>query len=328
MLFRPGPAAAIRTPREIASRYPGDSARYIGRKKRYAGCGGVVWLSADRLFTLNLLGNTLGAYAFDPDSPSLRLVDQPPLEGLCFPENLELSPDRKLLAISNSRDGSLGFYRVDAARGLVEPRPLLSYRSGSDRNVHGVCFSRTRNRVYVSTVDSPGCFRVLEWAMTADGGLEVREIQKLENALAPLKPKGISVSREDRFLAIAYGANASAKRRRARGQLEVRGLNEDGSIQSSPLSVLTDGAKLGCAEDVAFFPDDRDLLVTDQDRNRVAVVGFDPESGQLGEVKSWLGNPRARLRFPHGCAVSPDGRYFAVANYGSDAVTIYATGTR
>lgn len=320
----PRPVAFIRTSPEISSRYRKDSASYIGQKMRFAGCGGVVWPSPNRILTLNLLGNALSSYAFDPDGVSCTLLNQPALEGLYFPENLALSSDRRLLAVSNSRDGSLVLYKSDPESGLVEPKPLGRFRNELDRNVHGVCFAPNKNLLYVTTVDKPGFFRVLACRHNNDGGVDVSEIQHVANSLPPLKPKGVSVSQDGRFLAVAYGRNARSKAKRALGRLEIRRLHPDGTIDSSPpVSVLTDKNELGCAEDVMFFPGDRSLLVTDQDQDRAAVVAFDPKDGQLGTLKTWIDRRRGRLSFPHGCAVSPDGNHFSIANYGSDEVNIF-----
>jgi 6-phosphogluconolactonase (cycloisomerase 2 family) len=64
-------------------------------------------------------------------------------------------------------------------------------------------------------------------------------------------------------------------------------------------------------------------VVTDQAQEAAMVIAFDAKVGTIGERKVKVANPSAQLSFPHGNAVSPDGRYLAVANYGDDKVTLY-----
>ena len=50
---------------------------------------------------------------------------------------------------------------------------------------------------------------------------------------------------------------------------------------------------------------------------------FDPDTGIVTRDIASLSNPEAKLDFPHGVGISPNGKKLAVTNYGSDNVNVY-----
>ena len=323
----PPPLVAFRTPPEVAAAYTLERSWYIGRRRRRTGCTGVAWLDNSRLLVLNLPGHRLDAYNVDAAARTVLPVEQPALPGLDQPENMGLSPDRRVLAITNAQGGKTAFFRVDADRRLVNPEPLHEFADPRDRNHHAVCF--TDRCLYHSTVDKPGFIRCFEWTLSADGRFTLSLLQELVNERGPkLRAKGLGASPCGRFLAVTYGPGAGRRARRTQsGELALFRLEDDGRIHAAPADCSGDHMRVHCGEDVNFFPDGNALVMTDQGLDRATILGFDSATGRFTGVQSaWYGH-RSRLRFPHGCAISPDGTLLAVANYGTDSFNVYACET-
>lgn len=287
---------------------------YIGTRPRLATCGGVAWFHGHHLATLNLADAAVHVYRFDPGARRLTLLQHlPRLAGLEEPENLEFSPDGDKLVISSGVHG-VHVYAVDAATHRIAAWPEAQVACAPSDNTHGVACSPCGRVLLISTVDVPGtltCYR------TGDG---YRVLQRLESAHGELTPKGVAFTPDGRHVVISHGPTAHDRpvALAAEAFIEVRAFDAARGLSPEPVAVSAPGLGLGCAEDVAITADGR-IFVTDQARDRVERFRWD---GALRHVPS---RGFAGLSFPHGTAVSDDGRFLAVANYGSDRVTVFAT---
>ena len=137
------PIAAHYTPDSILSNPPG-TALFIGKRSRFATCSGVAWFHGGHIATVNLQGNALHTYRFDTSDGALILVQAlVGLRGLDRPENLAFSPDGRLLAITNSKDGAVNLYTVDSTTHRVSTDPTSTIRHDGDVNAHRKkCFSQ------------------------------------------------------------------------------------------------------------------------------------------------------------------------------------------
>ena len=323
--IRKRPVRTLRTPHSILDHRTGRKALYVGRRRRFATCSGLVWISGSRILTVNLLGETIHTYDLRSRDEWIPGANQPNLKGLARPENLCISPDGRLLAVSNSTEGSVCVFRVNRPDLFIDPEPIARIHNQEDKNTHGVAFSPCGHSLLFSTVDRPGCLRRYALNFQDDGSVALAPREVIPNELAPLKPKGVAYSPAGDLLAVCYGPNAGARRRAANGHVAIHKVDSDGSIRSV---VSTSGSriKFGCAEDVNFFPDGERILVTDQDKNSASVIGIDKDSGKLGDELMRLSGPWAKLHFPHGSAIAPDGKHFGIANYGSDTLAIFEAG--
>jgi DNA-binding beta-propeller fold protein YncE len=323
---RRAPIAVQYTPDSVLSKPTaiGHSAFFVDARPRLATCGGVAWFHGLHLATLNLLGNAVHTYRFDSFSQAFAPVQiLGNMNGLVLPENLAFSPGGDLLAITNSIDGAVNLYGVDRRTHAIDATPVTSIKSGG--NPHGVSFSPCSTVLAYSTVENPGglwCFKILG---RIGGRLEVALLQHISNRFAPLKPKGVAFSPDGRFLAICYGRNAEMHPTvREAGFVAIHRFDGQAGCGLDPVCIGGTGLGLVCAEDVNFFPDGSLIVVTDQATDSAVIVSFDRTTGTIGETQITLGNPEAQLSFPHGNAVSSDGRYLAIANYGEDKATVYA----
>ena len=323
-LVTAAPLAVQYTPDSVLANPEAHSPYFIGGRQRLATCSGVGWFHDHYIATVNLLGNAIHTYRFDPAAcactPVQTLVD---VRGLARPENLAFSPDGCWLAITNSQDGAANVYRVDGDTHHIDVIPAATIQVGADANAHGVRFSRCGRYLAFTTVDDPGYVRLCRVASDGDGRLEVVPCQDVENRRAPLKAKGVAFSPDGRFVVLCYAVNASRARRSPRGLIAVHRF--DDGIDERVADIYDGGGRLRLdnPDDVIFLPDGAHLVVTDQARDLAAIVRFDPESGALGPWQPTLANPKARLSFPHGLAVSADGRHLAITSYGDDKFTVY-----
>jgi 6-phosphogluconolactonase (cycloisomerase 2 family) len=316
------------TPDSLLTRATTHTPLFIGRRRRLATCSGVGWFHDRCIATVNLLGNAVHTYRFEPARRvCTRLQTMVYMDGLAAPENLAFSPDGRWVAITNSADGAVNVYRIDPRTHLIDTAPAATTRHASDVNTHGVGFSPCSRYLAFTTVDHPGYVRLFRVVADDRGGVELVSFQHIENRRAPLKPKGLAFSPDGRFVLLSYAANASRARRVPHGLIAVHAFHDVIDEQPSAVYRGTGRLRLDNPDDVAFLTDGRLLIVTDQARDVAAIVGFDPATGRIGPWRATLGNPEAQLSFPHGVDASADGRYVAIASYGDDKLTVYGTQT-
>lgn len=324
------PHISVATPPPAAGAYPPHEPRTIAGRTRIATCGGVAWLGGGHLLTVNLRGDVMHAWTYEPDASPRRLlsgVKEIALQGFKGPENLAAAADGSLVAVTFRRAGTMHVYRADAASGTIDPAPVLALGAAGDTNLHGVAFSPCGRYLAYTTVDGTGVVRVWRIRQDAAGGtLAASEVTMLASRWPLLKPKGVAFSPDGRFVAIGYGSNVALKKRTLTqpGTVQVHGFDcETGQLDPHPAGALPRRARLVCAEDVSFLADGTGIVVTDQATDRALIASFDPVSGETGARRQILGNADAKLSFPHGCAVSPDGLYMAIACYGTDRANLY-----
>ena len=318
------PIAAQHTPDSPLLKPTSFRSRLIGRRQRHATCSGVAWFHGRHIATVNLLGNSIHTYQFDEVArsfaPLQTLVNA---AGLAEPENLSFSPDGRLLAVTNSRDGAVVLYDVDRSTHRIDPTPVARIHCAGDVNAHGVSFSHCGRFLAFTTVDSPGYLRVFTIVHSAAGRVLATPFQHIANMVAPLKPKGVDFSPDGRRVVVCYAPNAGSGPEGGRGLLAMHSFDAERGLGSQPL--WSGGAELGLRnpDDVRFSPYGSHVVVTNQDIDTATILTVDEENGAFRQTTT-LRHPRAQLSFPHGIGISKDGKYLAIANYGHDTFTVYA----
>lgn len=293
---------------------------YAGERPRYSSCSGVVWVPGDKyLISVHLFSGTLATYIFDKTIPALTPIRcLRNIEGLLlkYPENLEISPNGKWLAISQGK-GTLDLFALNTTTAEVRPT-YTSLRYSNHDWVHGVTFSNDGLFLASTSIGPSSCICIYK---LINGQFKIHQV--LENRIRPLEPKSIAFSPENKFLAACYcqtiGTNKTPD---PKAQLEIYRFNQDSQLfNPNPVSIFT---KIpGNMETVKFSPDASYLLTSDQALDEIFLHKFDMKTGTLSNSEVLLKNPNAELNFPHGLAFSKDGQYLAVTNYGDDRITIY-----
>ena len=327
-----GPVATVREPEfgPAAMARRGEPSYFAGGVRRYATCTGATWTRPDRLVTGFLLGRALVTYAVTPGTPHLRVrhldtAVEPARLG--WVESLAVSPDRRWLAVLDSLAGRCNLLAVDPATGVPDPAPRASCGLPRDRVVHGVTFAADGRSILYSTIDvRPGLRRV----PVVDEGEAVRlgPVTELAIPCPDRTPKALACSPDGRWLAIGYGPNVTRRAviDGAPTWIDIHRSDPSGTIgervSRTPDAWLTGGT----VECVAWTPDGRRLVATDQAGDQALVVAVDPATGVVDGLVERIGWAAGGLRQPHGCTVSPDGRWLAITNYGDGSLRLYRTG--
>jgi len=296
----------------------------VAGRRRFASCSGVAWFRADHLAVVNLNGGHLRVYRFHPDGAEgagarLELLHETS-EGIARPEDVTVSPDGSLLAIthSSSDDHGVSIHHLGARTFAFESGLML--RRG--RAFHGLNLSPDSRHLAFTQIGDPGRVEVV--STTAP---EFPRTCLIESREGPLKPKSVAFSRDGRYAAIVKSLNVE---RRAgaiasSGQLAVHAYAaERGTIAAQPMALLaTSDASLGNAEMCTFLPTAHGtpyrLLVANQGADAVSRFEFDAPR----RILSFTGTFAEGLSFPHGIDASEDGRHVAVTNYGDDSLRIF-----
>jgi hypothetical protein len=293
----------------------------VAGRRRIATCSGVAWFRGHHLAVVNLYGGHLRIYRFEPGdhgTPRVTMLHEM-CEGLSCPEHVAASPDGALLAVSHSLSDTHGISLHHVDEVTLAPRPVREMlRVG--HAFHGLSFSPDSRHLVFTEVGTPGYVEVLRAESTT-------RTCRLENAYAPLKPKGVAFSADGRFLVVALAPNVVRQESEARGSggmLAVHRFDlEHGIIEPKAVSeVLGSGAVLYAVESCAVLPPAPGrpcrILAVDQAADLVAAFDFSRETGTLAPAGVFA----AGMSFPHGIDVSADGTYVAVTNYGDDTLRI------
>jgi sugar lactone lactonase YvrE len=309
----------------------GLPSRHIGAKPRWATCASVTWAGPDRLMVVHMLTSTVFTYDFDGTVSPPRLELRHTLRDvtdLVWPDGIATSPDGRWAALSNQSRGTITVMAIDAESGALRPDTLATIGVDGDINPHGVAFSPDSKFIVYTTVDLPGAIRVvsLDTASGHDEQAMLTLVQRPDHARSPLAPKGVAFSPDGRFIAVSYGGTATrAVTRPGRGMIEIRTYDPTSGTLGEAISESSPSLPLRCGEDIAWMPDGRRLLVTDQEAERALLIDVEPATGAIGAVSAEIRRAASGLSLPHGCAASGDGRWIAVTNYGDATVRIFAT---
>lgn len=317
------PWAIAYTPNSILQNPPEDSyLRFAGTRPRFSTCGGVCWFQKDRyFFAVNMQTSSVQIYAFNKESKAITPIrcytNQDGLD-LSRPESICLSKDGSLLAIPNMRSGKLQIYRTTDEITFFAPSPVCSLQV---HKLHGANFSPDGQ--FISYTG----FGERSWIYTSrlvetKGKLQCLEVQKMPNLYEPLRPKSIDFSPDGHFAAIGYCIELSQQKNSSSvGLLATYARDvKTGIIDPNPISCVKGLTSL---ETVVFSPDADYILATDQVNDRITGHAFNKVTGEIMESWIALQNPKAELSFCHGIALTFDGKWVAVTNYGDDKVAIY-----
>lgn len=297
----------------------------VAGRKRYATCSGVAWFNRYYLAVVNLYGGHLRVYRFHPghdfdgEAARLELLHEMS-EGIAYPEDVAVSPNGSLLAVTHSmsRDFGVSLHRIDPIS--LAPGPAIETVCRGI-GFHGLNFSPDSRYLAFTQIATPGYVEVVEVTSTP-----ARRTCLLENPHAPLKPKSVAFSPDGRFAAIASTLNATQDRndRRPIGMLAIHRFDaEQGVISGNAVAALRSrDITLSTVEMTVFLPtipgEPYRILATNQGSDVVAVFAFDPEGPTLVFTGIFLSG----LSFPHGLDASADGKFVAATNYGDDTMWI------
>jgi len=296
----------------------------VAGRKRLATCSGVAWFRGHHLAVVNLYGGHLRVYRFHPGRagsatrPQLELLHEM-TEGLSYPEDVAVSPDGTLLAVTHSMSDDLGvsLHAIDPVSLAPSPSGAPLRRGTRGSAFHGVSFTPDSRHLAFTEIGAPGYVEVVRVGTRERTCL-------LENRHAPMRPKSVAFSRDGRFAAVAMALNVTPGPGAiaSEGLLSVHRFDAArGVIGETLAEVHGTGTALVTMELCTFLAGTGTayrLLVANQGADMVTAFTFDPGTRSL----AFTGILAAGLSFPHGVDACADGRFVAVTTYGDDSVHI------
>ena len=298
----------------------------VSGRMRRATCSGVAWFRDYHLAVVNLYGGHLRVYRFHPGgvvSPARLELLHELSDGIEFPEDVAVSPDGNLLAVSHSLSKEFGvsLFRMDATS--LAPIPAREkIRPGAEGVAfHGVSFSPDSRHLVFTEISTPGYIEVVRVASATR-----ERTCFIENRLAPLKPKSVAFSHDGRFAAVTMALNAflGSQAPATSGIVSVHRFDAaNGVIDAQAVAEFKAPAiDLASMDICKFLPtapgEPYRILVVDQGADAITLFEFDAEDRTIAPAGVFAGG----LSFPHGIDVSTDGRFVAMTNYGDDSVCI------
>ncbi len=321
----PQPVAVYKTPDSIMHKLSPSWAQNVGSRFRFSTCTGVAWFADNaHLVSVNLLEHSLQTYRFDRDKHTLKAKkkynNNTTLLG--WPENVTISRDGTLLAVSNSATGKVCVYRINSNKGILNPSPIAFVEAG-DHGLHGVRFSPDGNYLSYVTYDGLGKVRIFRINDRMKGSISFKLEETMDSTFENLSPKGIDFSHDMNYVAICYSTKIRPDWTGPSGKLAIfRFDSKTCKLDQTPICEIGIDEGLNTPEDVLFFVDDSLLLVSNQGNDTITAHSFDQKTGLISDSHALL-NEASGLNFPHGIALSSEGKYLAVSNYGDDKVSIY-----
>jgi 6-phosphogluconolactonase (cycloisomerase 2 family) len=312
---------SVATPHSILLKKEHYKPLFVGARLRYATCTGATWFHGNHLAVLNLYGQELMTYIFDEQKKEFKYVQHINNQQgarLGYPEQMTVSHDGKFLAVANGKNFGVQVYTIDPDTHLINPTSIFSLPARG--LVHNVRFSS--DDVYIAYVsfdrnESVCIYKIVHDAST----IGVKCTYKNVHDSNEVKAKGIMFTHDSRYAVLVYSCSASwLKPNSLHSVIKVHRFNASAGVLEEEVSRV-DGSF--CVEDLALVHNDTSIVVTDQANDMLLVYPFNAHTGQIGKEYTVLQNPDAHLSFPHGIAVSGDGTYMVVTNYGDDTFNLY-----
>ena len=297
----------------------------VNGRLRLATCSGVSWFRGHHLAVVNLYGSYLRIYRFHDEAltagaPARAELLHELTEGIAFPEDVAVSPDGTMLAVTHSLSerSRISIHSLDGNSFAPAPGGETLRRG---MTFHGVRFSPDGQHLAFTDIGSPGFVEVVSV-------LSRERTCLLESQHVGLKPKSVAFSPDARYAAIAWSPNAVSGPDPGSPDAGLLTLHRfdasTGVIAADPVAGSGgDGFLLRNPEMCTFlggpYANVHRILVTDQGADVVAAFEFNAVTPAV----AFAGVFAAGLAFPHGIDASSDARFVAITNYGDDTLRIH-----
>jgi 6-phosphogluconolactonase len=263
---------------------------------------------------------TVSAYAIDPDTKNLKLLDTQPSGG-SGPCHVNIDHAGKNVLVANYGSGSVSVIPIEPDGTLAEPSCFVQHEGSS------VNPQRQKGPHAHSVNISPDPDGHRDFAFVADLGLDKIMIYRLDiekgtitandPAFVKVKPgsgpRHFTFSIDGKF---AYVINEMGGTITAFSYEPASGaLTEIQTVSTLPDDFTGFNA---CAE-VRVHPSGRFLYGSNRGHDSIAVYRIDPANGKL----TFIEHERADIKTPRNFNIDPTGKFCLVANQGADSVVVF-----
>jgi 6-phosphogluconolactonase len=275
------------------------------------------------LYAVNEVGNFRGAktgavsaFAVDPTTGSLTLLNQQPSEG-ADPCHLAVDPEGRSVVVANYSGGSVAVLPLDAD-GRLLPAARVRHLSGSGPNAsrqqsphaHGVYIDPSKK--FLLTADL-GSDRVLVERRDAAAGTLADATPDGVTLPPGSGPRHAAFDPSGRFLYVInelFSTVTAFRWDAERGRLEP--------FQTIPAVAAGFSGDNKSAE-IAVSPDGRFVYVSNRGEDSITVFRVNPDDGKL----KFLEQVPAGGKTPRHFAIDPTGRWLFAANQDSNSISLF-----
>ena len=291
----------IHIPLPTENRTSFREAFFVGCRARFAHCTDVAFLDDRTLVTASLLGRRAYVVQFDPDAGKGKIVSETATEGLAGEASIDLLDidDAHRIVMSDCEQQTVSLYRIES--NVLQKIKTVRVPAGGF--CHGVCFVPGDPDLVAVSVT------------TGNAGLHLVSLSTeqivLSVQLSGWRPKAAAFFARQSVLVAWTRENVN----------QDPGNHHESRLTEIEISGNPPAARI-CADEIlekrsvdCVRIHDGRIFETDQIDDSINEWAI--ERGRFKLVRNYAG-----FSFPHGASVSPDGRWLAVAEYGTNSVVL------
>lgn len=254
--------------------------------------------------------SVMDAFAIDPTSGMLRLINQQPSGG-SGATHVAVGPNGKILATANYSSGSVALLPIESEGSVDAPSAIDQH--------HGSSLNRARQsspHPHSCNFDPSGKF-----VFVPDLGMDKIFVYDIDDQkLIAGDAVTVAAGSGPRHMAFTPGGKFAYLVNEMAGTVIAYSYDRGALKETQTISTLPPGFnKPNTAAEIAVHPNGRFLYASNRGDDSIAIFSIDPANGMLSRIgfQSTLG------KGPRQFAIDPTGNFLIAANQSSDSVVLF-----